>query len=284
MTLKTQVIDRIPTYPGRVTMTPVTGQTNTYDLARADSPIEEGTPINKALFDQKAYTLTESVTVYVSGASGSDVTGDGTATAPYATIQKAIDELPKCLGSYHALIDIAAGTYEERVTIDGFYGGRLTIGANDRTVTVRGISVQSSAAVRINVSNITYSANYAGTLLYAGFGSNVTIMRGVTFRGEAAAVNGIGATQGSVINAPGVTVAFLSFAGACILATAGSTIALETVEGNSNTSYGLRAERGAVISYMTRNLTATAGDSSIAGGRILTAGGSGTDLSPASVE
>ena len=46
-----EVKDRIPTYPGRVKLVPVDGQENTYDMVRADSPIEAGTPINKALFD-----------------------------------------------------------------------------------------------------------------------------------------------------------------------------------------------------------------------------------------
>lgn len=40
--------DRVSTYPGRVRMTPVSGQTNVYDLERADQPTEEGTPLNKA--------------------------------------------------------------------------------------------------------------------------------------------------------------------------------------------------------------------------------------------
>lgn len=43
--------DRVPRYPGRVTMTPVSGQANTYDLARADDPVVEGTKINAALFE-----------------------------------------------------------------------------------------------------------------------------------------------------------------------------------------------------------------------------------------
>jgi len=46
-----EVVDRVPTYPGRVVLLPVSGQANTYDLIRADEPIVEGTPINKALFD-----------------------------------------------------------------------------------------------------------------------------------------------------------------------------------------------------------------------------------------
>lgn len=40
--------DRVPIYPGRVTLTPVSGQANTFDLVRADQPTQEGTPINKA--------------------------------------------------------------------------------------------------------------------------------------------------------------------------------------------------------------------------------------------
>lgn len=44
--------DRVPTYPGRVVLTPVAGQPNTYDMARADQPTQEGTPLNKATFLQ----------------------------------------------------------------------------------------------------------------------------------------------------------------------------------------------------------------------------------------
>lgn len=40
--------DRVSLYPGRVKLTPVAGQANTYDLTRADQPTREGTPLNKA--------------------------------------------------------------------------------------------------------------------------------------------------------------------------------------------------------------------------------------------
>ena len=40
--------DRIPLYPGRVKLNPVTGQENTYDMVRADEPTQDGTPLNKA--------------------------------------------------------------------------------------------------------------------------------------------------------------------------------------------------------------------------------------------
>ena len=45
-----EVIDRVPTYPGRVKLTPVSGQANIFDMERADEPVEPGTPINRALF------------------------------------------------------------------------------------------------------------------------------------------------------------------------------------------------------------------------------------------
>lgn len=42
--------DRVSLYPGRVKLVPVAGQENTYDMVRADSPTQEGTPLNKATF------------------------------------------------------------------------------------------------------------------------------------------------------------------------------------------------------------------------------------------
>jgi hypothetical protein len=41
--------DRIPTYPGRVKLVPLSG--NYYDMSMADEPTEAGTALNKALFD-----------------------------------------------------------------------------------------------------------------------------------------------------------------------------------------------------------------------------------------
>lgn len=56
-----EVIDRIPTHPGRVKLVPVNGQENTYDMVRADNPIEPGTPLNKALFDSMQNYISDAV-------------------------------------------------------------------------------------------------------------------------------------------------------------------------------------------------------------------------------
>lgn len=42
--------DRVPNHPGRITLTPVSGQPDTFEMGRADDPLVFGTPINKELF------------------------------------------------------------------------------------------------------------------------------------------------------------------------------------------------------------------------------------------
>lgn len=42
--------DRVPLYPGRVRLTPVSGQENIYDIVRSDEPTQEGDPLSKVTF------------------------------------------------------------------------------------------------------------------------------------------------------------------------------------------------------------------------------------------
>lgn len=67
-----EVLDRVPTHPGRVKLIPVDGQANTYDMVRADEPIVEGTPINKLLFDSIVSVAEATLTVdgWTMGADG----------------------------------------------------------------------------------------------------------------------------------------------------------------------------------------------------------------------
>lgn len=271
MAIKTEVVDRVPTYPGRVKMTPVSGQANVYDMVRADSPVEEGTPINKALFDQKADRLKENVTVYVSTA-GSDITGDGTSVAPYATIQKAINSLPKWLDGNMATISIADGTYEERVEIDGFQGGIVELGSVGRNVTVRSVSVTASNLVRLNV-NITHSSALGGTPLTIRFGSNVQFGDEYTIDCASSNVSGImvesGSTLSSLVDWFGemLKLTVNNCKNFAIYATAGSKVALGEIAGSNNDT-GLYAADGATITYRTRSMTATTANVTVAGGRI----------------
>lgn len=280
MAILIPVEDRVSTYPGRIHLTPVAGQTNVYDMSRADEPVQEGTPLNKALLDQKAYTLTEDVTVYVSK-TGSDADGDGSSVAPFATIQAAVNALPKHLGGRTATINIGEGTYEERVSITGFSGGRLIVGESGRTVVIRGITVNSSSHVTFNISNVTWAAGFSGTIFQITNNSAVSLASGMTIRCAGSTEVGLGVTNGSMLVSEGTTLTVLNCARSAIRVTMGSTAALYTITGSSNTDLGLVAERGGILSYNTTSLTSTGGDAARTGGRILS--GSGSDLSPASV-
>ena len=49
--IEKEFLDRVPLNPGRITLVPVDGMENTFDMKRADNPSVEGTPMNKAAFD-----------------------------------------------------------------------------------------------------------------------------------------------------------------------------------------------------------------------------------------
>ena len=275
MSFKTPVVDRIPTYPGRVKLTPVSGQTDVYDLTRADQPIEEGTPINKVLFDQKAYCLTGDVTVFVA-TTGSDQTGDGSSAAPYATIQKALDSLPKWLDGYTATIDITDGTYEGRVSIDGFQGGTLVVGIADRTVTVRGVRVTGSSVVKLNISNIVRTESVVGSLLALSSGSMVHINNRFSIDALNAAVTGVVVETGSTLMVTDEAIFIVHNCGYnAIYASGGSRVSLSGIAGSGN-AVGLRAETGAMISFSSRSLTGTTENITATGGRIYTGAQSNT--------
>lgn len=280
MAILIPVEDRVSTYPGRIQLTPVTGQTNVYDMSRADEPVQEGTPLNKALLDQKAYTLTEDTVVYVSP-SGSDADGDGSSIAPFATIQAALDALPKLLGGYTATISIGEGTYEERIIVDGFSGGKLVIGEVGRTIVIRGISVSNSNHVTFNISNVTWAAGFSGTIFSISYNSAVALGSGMTIRCAGSTEVGLGVTYGSELVSVDTTLTVLNCARSAVRVTFGSRAAFSTLTGSSNTDLGLVAEKGGIISYTTTNLSSTQGDVARTGGRILSGGGS--ELSPASV-
>ena len=69
--------------------------------------------------------LSENITLYVAS-TGSDEGGNGTEQLPYATIQKALNSLPKNLNGHTATVKLSAGTYGG-FTLTGFFGGEIGI-------------------------------------------------------------------------------------------------------------------------------------------------------------
>lgn len=118
--------DRVPLYPGRVTLVPVQGLANTYTMTRADQPTQEGTPLNKASLLQDAVAslfgltpstatpndvfdkLTSAAFVYREGAQ--IPLYDEVDITPYSAALGGVVTMPETDGAVHKYIVIEKGT------------------------------------------------------------------------------------------------------------------------------------------------------------------------------
>ena len=91
--------DRIANHPNRWVLTPVSGESNTYDFTRADDPTQAGTPLNKATF------LPDAVAAAIEAATGvSGVTLPSEALDAIATRLSAI-------GAANTIARMVSGSY-----------------------------------------------------------------------------------------------------------------------------------------------------------------------------
>ena len=258
MSVNTQVVDRAPRYPGRVRLTPVSGQPNVYDMTRADQPSYAGTPINKKLLDQKAYTLTKNVTLYVSP-NGNDTTGNGTSTAPYKTINKALSTIPKCLGGFTATVNVAAGIYNENVTIQHFGNGNVAItGVEGAAVTVDAMLVDNVKSLEIN--NI--ALNISGGFLHL-IGSNVRVLSPFSASGAQYGVYASYFSDAVFVN----TVTINNTTDNAVISTNCSSVYIERLVGSGN-NVALASTRGSVCSFGINESTSAILYYVVDGGRI----------------
>lgn len=108
--------------------------------------------------------------IYVSP-SGNDNTGDGSSGGPFATIQHALDTVPKRLRA-NVTIRLAAGTYNEIVNIAGFVAesgsyseSDLAYGSGPRLTILGGASSTEAASYQVRafrLSNCTALIDLAG--------------------------------------------------------------------------------------------------------------------------
>ena len=260
-------VDRVATHPGRVQLTPVQGQTNIYDMERADEPTVAGTPINAANLNamQQNAPLDSGRTVYVA-VSGSDATGDGSSTSPYQTITKALSTIPKNLNGYTARVYIESGTYSETLVINGFTGGTLMFtGVTNAAVSVNSISIQHTEMLIFR--NLNFSVVGGNDVLY---GVHITASHMVvdtgSFSVSNSSVSGIYAILGATIYLTNLSV---SAVGNAVNASNGAQIVVGTIRGTT-TENGLRATAGGHIYFGTNTLSAPTMYVTSSGGRVLT--------------
>lgn len=257
------VVDRVPTYPNRIKLTHSDGSVEYVTWERADAPTVEGTPINKALFDSiaKDLGLSGPTTIYVSK-TGSNTLGNGTQASPYATIQYAINSLPKNLGGNVAFINIGAGTYAEAVNVEFFSNGRITFtGVQDAVVSIQGLTVRGCAMnlefIHTQVQSegiyVTMSAD-----LFLGPNTKLTCTGGT--EGIYCRYNSRAALNG--------TVTINNTTSSAVRSGATCDIFISSLSGSGN-NVGLYAA-GGVITYNASTLTGKSAYTTGAGGRIYT--------------
>ena len=260
MSLKTVVKDRVSSYPGRVKLTPVAGQTNTYDLVRADQPTEAGTPLTAALFNHKADVLTDNVNIYVSK-SGNNSNADGTSAKPYSTIQAALDSIPKNLGGHLVYVHVGAGTYEEAVTFEYFDGGRVILtGAAGAAITIKGLMTIRKCVVNIDGIALTMLNGY----IYITECGLLNLVSSATLTCSGA-VHAVYARYGSCACLLGVATANNTTSSA-FRSGENSTLYLYETKGTGNT-LGLYAI-GGIIYFRINDVEATTAYSTAHGGKI----------------
>lgn len=221
-------VDRVPTRANRVLVTPENGGTPYYaTITRADEPSVVGTPVNAANLNamQNAAGLSASKYVYVS-TTGSDTTGTGSQAAPYASITKALSTIPKNLNGFTATVNIAAGTYEENVSVAHFGNGYLKFsGFSGDIVTVTRFEVMNVKLLEIENISFFIPSSYFYVLA-----SGVRI--GTPLKAEGG-VYGVYATNGSTLICAD-TVEINNSTQYAVVATSGSRLYIQNLIGGNN--------------------------------------------------
>ena len=112
--------DRVPIYPGRIKLTPVEGQTDLFDMLRADDPITEGTPLNKAAFDSIIHSRLTG-RYYTTGVTKAIKTKQTFTTNPVPASGWVLDtsQLKGTSGAYTVETNSVYGSYTPDKALDG---------------------------------------------------------------------------------------------------------------------------------------------------------------------
>lgn len=202
--------DRIPLYPGRVKMTPVAGQANTFDMVRADDPTQAGTPLNKATFLKDA---TAALYGLGTGAVPDDVLAELgkykqywwrrriPAGERYVEVQS---DIPNAIGLFGPYVETSQVIYSKQLTIDQ-NNGTAALGAELTLPKTSGQelaeAIVANAPLYVSVSGTIYCIPDGAT---AGAGSNPsfntsTIMYYTSSNKDYVYINGSGTPLGKTV-------------------------------------------------------------------------------------
>jgi hypothetical protein len=195
--------------------------------------------------------LISNITIYVAN-TGNDITGDGSSVNPYATIQKAINVLPKNLNGYNATILITEGSYNTNdYVIIGFYGGRIIFnknGTNKPTINITTrFDIKESQFVYFG--NIKFQGNAKTGNIYIA-NSNCEFNT-CEFDNLAEPID---ALQNSKVK---VASCVFTNNNKCIISSYASTVGCYNLSGTTNNTTAYTATFGGGIGISTSTMTAT---------------------------
>ena len=195
-----EVIDRVPTYPGRVKLVPVADQENTYDMVRADDPIEAGTPINRALFESIRTSMLTEKSAAMFGMDSSAVADDVFSflgkynqhvwerrCATVTTMYKAVWVDPGIVEIFHGKYAVYESAEVDELTGEIVLGTDITAthvpGAKDVYIKSTGSGIYQSPSM--NETDVFYISKDAGAMAeykdYIRYGSGVKILRSESY-------------------------------------------------------------------------------------------------------
>ena len=112
--------------------------------------------LRDAISNSAMSQTTATLTYYVDSVNGNDDNDGLTSVTAFKTIQKSINELPKII-NHRVSIQIAQGTYNESITIEGFIGTEgININSNNSIINVNGFLIRSCEC-NITIASVTFS-------------------------------------------------------------------------------------------------------------------------------
>lgn len=206
------------------------------DFNRIEGNIQE-------LKNTAAPHLRANITYYVATTGNNSNTGLSS-SAPLATIQAAINKLPKNLNGYNANIVLAAGTYAG-FSMSDIFGGVVTISSsNNGAIVISSSGISIADCQNVTISNMS-SLSITGQLRVDNC-SEVSCTVPTTVANDT--TDAVSIAFSNVQFNSGLTMTAANSA-AALLSKSGANIFAETITINNPSGIGLSVDVGANIAY-----------------------------------
>ena len=240
--------------------TPRTTWSSEDGVTNADFNRIEGNILH--LFENKASQAAKVVSYYVSS-TGSDNNSGLASTSAFATIQKAIDMIPKSLGGAAVSINVSSGTYAG-FSIASFSGGAINLifGTSDVIVS-SAVNISNCHTVQITGTGSFQVRNLLKVLNTHSFicSPDTTVTR--------TGGNAVEIVQSRAAFTSSLTVTS-GTSGNGVLVDQSGLLFVESLLSMPGTGVGIMSDRGSVAAYSSYSDRASVGIGTARGGRVFT--------------